>query len=142
MLGMCLAPLILMGQMFTIETPTHKSQQNHDSQIIEMQTCETGLGMHAKASANGFYGMGMHYGFTLFESGKWSAVLQPKAGMSYVDHPVYELPQRTQFEVGGQLLLGYGNARVGVEYWHLSNAGMTKPNIGQDFLILSMGWRF
>jgi hypothetical protein len=142
MLGMCLAPLVLMGHMLTVETPWHQVKEKQDGQIIEMQTCETGLGMHAKASANGFYGLGAQYGFTVFETGKWKGIFQPKAGFSYVDHNVYELPQRAQFEVGAQFNLGYDKFRVGVEYWHLSNAGMTKPNIGMDFLVLQTGWVF
>lgn len=142
MLGMCLAPLLLVGHMLTIETGAHQVKENQDSQMIEVQSCERGLGFDAKASINGYYGFGLQYGFGLLDVGDWTLTLQPKAGLSYVDHPVYELPQRGQFEVGGQLLLGYKNFRVGVEYWHLSNAGMTKPNIGMDFLVLQTGWRF
>lgn len=141
MLGMCLAPLILMGHMLTIETPWHQVKENQDGQVVEAMTCDKGLGFDVKASTSGFYGFGAQYGFK-WEGEAWSFTFLPKAGLSYVDHPVYELPQRTQFEVGAQALVEYKRFVMGVEYWHLSNAGMTKPNIGMDFLILQTGWRF
>jgi hypothetical protein len=142
MLGMCLAPLILMGHMLTIETPWHQVQKKDDGQVIEAMTCDKGLGFDVKASTSGYYGFGLQYGFKHEFNENWAVSFLPKAGLSYVDHTVYELPQRAQFEVGAQALVEYKRMVMGVEYWHLSNAGMTQPNIGMDFLILQTGWRF
>lgn len=139
-MDLCLAPLVLAGFMQTIETSWHKTT-NLDGAVLEVQTCDRGLGLEVKASSSGLYGLGMQYGFQA-TSGPWSITALPKAGLSYVDHPVYELPQRTQFELGAQILVGYERFRIGVEYWHLSDAGMKQPNIGLDMVIVQTGWRF
>lgn len=140
MMAVCWAPLLLMGAALTVQTPWHQTTQM-DAGIVEVQTCEKGWGLDAKASTQGVYGADVQYGF-VYHTGEWMLGLLPKGGVSYVDHPVYELPSRTQFGVGAQALLGYGRARLGVEYWHLSNAFTRDPNIGMDLLLIQTGWRF
>lgn len=137
---MCLAPLLLVGYLLTVQTPWHHTS-SFDAPLIEVQSCETGLGVDAKASTSGLYGLGLQYGWT-WAHDRVSFTVQPKVGISYVDHPERALPLRTQFEVGGQLLFGYNRFRVGIEYWHLSNAHLRQPNIGIDALILQTGWIF
>ena len=137
----CVAPLMLVGYLFTLQTPSHHSTLLNGA-VIELQTCETGLGAHIKASSSGLYASGIQYGLTWQITPKWSMTLSPRLGLSYVDHPVYELPMRTQFELGTQLLFGYDRWRGGVGYWHLSNGGMKDPNIGVDLLEVLTGWRF
>lgn len=138
---LCLAPLVLMGYALTMQTSWHHSE-NVNAHMIEVQTCEKGLGMDAKASTAGLFGLGLQYGFTLVESEKFSLTFLPKAGLSYTTVPRSELPMTGQFEVGAQFLVGYEDFRVGLEYWHLSNAGLQKPNIGLDMLVVQTGWRF
>lgn len=137
---LCLAPLVLVGYLFTLQTSSHHSTMMNGAQI-DVQTCESGLGLHAKATTSGLYSTGLHYGLT-GEWGNYSVTLQPRVGFSVADRPVYELPSQVQFELGQQLILGYGDFRLAVEYWHLSNAYTKAPNIGMDFIILSSGWRF
>ena len=137
---LCFAPLVLAGHLFTVQTPWHQTN-NYDGPVVEVQSCESGVGLHAKASSTGLYGTGLHYGFTK-EVGDFSITFQPKAGISYVDRPEPALPLRTQFEVGAQLLIGLADFRVSVEYWHLSNAGLRSPNIGLDMIGVTTGWVF
>ena len=134
----CLAPLVLIGYLFTLQV--HATQtSNMNAPVLDLQSCETGWGVHAKASTSGLYAVGGQYGWTWQPVASWSVTLQPRAGVSYVDHPVEALPLRTQFELGTQLLLGYDRWRVGVEYWHLSNAGLRQPNTGLDLLEVLTG---
>jgi hypothetical protein len=137
---MCLAPVILLGYLFTVQTAWHKTE-TFDAPTMEVQTCETGLGAAANVSTSGLFGFVAQYGFQWRES-DWSLTLQPKAGMSHAMQPVYELPAQTQFQLGLGLLAGYKSFRVGVEYQHLSNAGMASPNIGLDLIAVQSGWAF
>ena len=137
---MCLAPLVLVGSLTTVQTSWHHTA-SHDGAVVEVQTCERGLGLHAKAATSGLYALGAQYGFA-WQSGPWSATIQPSAGLSYADHPVHALPLRTQFEVGLSAFVGYRDWRVGVSYWHLSNAGLKTPNIGLDLIAIQAGWVF
>ena len=137
---LCLAPMLLIGLLSTIQTSWHRTA-SHDGVLVEAQTCETGLGLHAKAASSGLYAIGTHYGFS-WRDGNWSATVQPHAGLSYADHPVRALPLRSQFEVGASVHLGYQSWRVGLSYWHLSNAGLRQPNTGLDLLAIQTGWTF
>lgn len=137
----CLAPLVLIGHLLTIQTPWHKTA-NLDGQVLDVQSCETGLGLHAKASTSGLYAIGPHYGWTWHPGERWSLTLQPRMGLSYVDHPVKALPMRTQFELGTQVLIGYDRWRIGVGYVHFSNAGLRSPNTGLDLIELLAGVAF
>lgn len=136
----CLAPLVLIGHLLTIQTPWHKTA-NLDGQVLDVQSCETGLGLHVKASTSGLYALGTHYGWT-WHPGVFSLTLQPRVGLSHVDRPVEALPMRTQFELGTQVLIGYDRWRVGIEYWHLSNAGLMLPNVGLDMIGVLVGVAF
>jgi len=137
----CFAPLVLLGYALTAQTSWHHTD-NVNGTVLEVQTCEKGLGLDAKASSAGLFGFGLQYGFTIFEGEKFNFTFLPKAGLSYTSVPHRELPLNGQFEVGGQFLLGYEDFRVGLEYWHLSNAGLQSPNIGLDMLVVQTGWRF
>ena len=137
----CFAPLIMAGYLMTVQTSWHHTE-NVDGMIIDVQTCETGLGLHVRGTTSGLYGLGTQYGFTYQFDDKWSLTFQPRAGFSYTSTPRYELPATTQFELGSQLILGYGDMRVSLDYWHLSNAGLVDPNIGLDTISLMAGWRF
>lgn len=137
---LCFAPILLAGYLTAIQTPWHHTT-HVVSPMIEVQTCETGVGFDVKAASSGFYGVGTQYGWR-WSTNDYSIGLLPKAGFSFVDHPEPALPLGTQFELGLQLLGGYQRTRLGLEYWHLSNAGLKSPNIGMDFLVLQVGWAF
>ena len=47
--------------------------------------------------------------------GPFRASFLPKLGVSYADHPILEVPQRTQLGPGAQILLGYEDFRIGLE---------------------------
>ena len=130
---MCFAPLIMIGYLFTLH-PNAAHTTNMNTNIVEVQTCETGLGAHARATGNGLYAGGLQYGLTWSFAPDWSLTFAPRAGVAYVDHDVRELPLRTPFELGAQFFFGFKSARFGVEYLHLSNAGLKDPNIGIDFV--------
>jgi hypothetical protein len=153
--SLCLAPVVLMGYL-TIgklgpSATSDTKASTGSGEMIEVQTCEKGWGLDAKASTNGLYGMDLQYGFQ-YKPNDFSVTFSPKLGVSYVDHPVMELPQRTQFGLGGQLLFGYKDLRVGVELWHLSNGkslglemsseARAQSNIGLNMLAIQAGWAF
>lgn len=137
---MCLAPVVLLSYLLTVQTSWHKTA-TFDAPMLEVQTCETGLGASANVSASGLAGLVAQYGWQ-WRVADWSLTVQPKAGMSHAMQPVYELPTQTQFQLALGLLAGYRAFRVGVEYQHLSNAGMASPNIGLDLIAVQSGWAF
>lgn len=141
MLGLCLAPLVLVGMVHTIHVPHTKSST--DSVLLEAHTCPTGLGAHVTAapSAN-LYSVGLQYGFEFPIYGRLRARVIPQVGISYDAHHYRELPLHTQFEVGGELQFAYGQVTVGYKYWHLSNAGLRDKNIGLDMGALLVGYSF
>lgn len=145
-MSMCLAPVVLAGYLMTtnihVRTDVKEKTGVNDAAMIEVQTCETGLGFEAKAATNGLYGAGLQYGFSKTFGDDYRITFTPKAGFSYTDHTVYELPQDFQFGIGAQVLFGYKQFRVGAELWHLSNAGITSPNIGLNLPIIQVGWVF
>lgn len=148
--SLCLAPVVLVGYLMhqQVASPVIKNSTIENATMIEVQTCEKGFGVDAKAATNGLYGAGIQYGFKFEPVDKFSVIFIPKFGMSYVDHPVRELPQRTQFGLGAQVLFGYEQFRVGLELWHISNgAGLglnvsEKQNIGADMIAIQTGWVF
>lgn len=137
---MCLAPVILIGYLLTIQTSWHQTS-TMDAPMLSVQTCEIGIGAAVNVSASGLAGLVGQYGWQ-WRAGDWSVTLQPKAGLSHAMQPVYELPAQTQFQLGLGLLVGYQSWRVGVEYGHASNAGLVSPNIGIDTISLQTGWAF
>jgi hypothetical protein len=130
-----------MGALFTIQ-PNAAHVSNVDGGVVEIQSCESGLGLHGRIQTAGLYGLGLHYGFTKEIDDHWRVTFQPRAGLSYTGEARYELPATHQFELGAQLLVGYDQFRVGIDYWHLSNAGLVKPNIGLDMIGVVAGWAF
>lgn len=136
----CLVPVILAGYLLTLH-PNHAHRSTENGALVEGQTCEQRFGLHARASSSGLYGAGIHYGLS-WHGKSFSLTFQPRAGLSYADHPVPELPMRTQFELGAQVLLGYDRYRLAVDYWHLSNAELQKPNTGLDMIGLMVGVTF
>jgi hypothetical protein len=131
-MALCLAPLVFAGYMFTLV-----QYPNVNSPGVEVQTCEKGLGLHAKAYPDNAYALGTQYG-VMWESGKWTWGFQPQIGLAHS----YKGESKKYFEVGMQFTVGYDHVRVGVEYWHMSNAGLSSPNGGLDMLVVQTGWRF
>jgi hypothetical protein len=152
---LCLAPVVLMGYMATsgviAKVDPNTQTTTGSGTMLEVMTCEKGWGLDAKASTNGLYGVDLQYGFQ-YKPNDFSVTFLPKLGLSYVDHPVSELPQRTQFGLGGHVLFGYKDFRVGLELWHLSNGkamglaisedARSQSNVGLNLLSVQMGWVF
>ena len=138
----CLAPVVLIGQLITIQ-PNQYHTSNPSGTLFEIQSCERGLGVNAKASPEPeLYGAGVQYGLEVYDKGDWSSTVLVKGGMSHSGIAYRELPMQTQFETGVQVLVGYEQLRFGVEWWHMSNAGLQQPNIGLDMLVFQSGWGF
>lgn len=138
---MCFAPLILAGVLLTQNYSGSVPKTNLDGGMIEAQTCERGAGLDVKASTSGLYGLALQYGYSLDFNG-WTVTATPKAGLAYVDHQVKEQKHPGNFEVGGQVLFGRDRWRIGLEYWHISNAYTAHPNSGLDLLMIQTGWTF
>lgn len=149
--SLCLAPVVLAGYM--VATDFHFKESKHktsvdNAQVFSAQTCEKGWGLEAKATTNGLYGGGLQYGFKFEPAQDFSLTLTPKFGVSYADRPVVELPQRTQFGLGGAIMGGYKDMRLSVELWHLSNGSAlglntdNGSNIGMNLVLIQAGWAF
>ena len=139
-----IAPVALVG--YAMATDFHFNTTKHETSIsdsvsVGLMTSETGLGAGVKATSNGLYGIDLQYGLT-WKGEQWSLSFIPKLGFSATSNPVKELPQDVQFGLGAQVLVGYGKARMGLELWHLSNAGVTAPNIGLNLPIIQVGYAF
>ena len=149
MLDLCFIPIVLAGAMLPFSTDYHTSHLDH-SPMLEVHTCNTGLGLHARAARNGLYTAGIDYGFTKEYKGfEFSAI--PQVGLSYIDHPSTNLPARAQYEVGAQAMVCYDHYCSAVGYLHMSNGramGMCwsgdncSPNVGEDVVTLTTGVRF
>jgi hypothetical protein len=140
MLPLCMIPLILVGYTTTLDW-SKTPPPNENGPILEVQSCERGLGGHVKVTSRGLYAVGFQYGLGT-ELGPVSVTLQPRMGFSATDHTNRNLPQGVQFEVGLQFLIGIEQYRLALDYWHLSNAGITDPNIGMDLLGVLVGYAF
>jgi hypothetical protein len=138
--NMCLAPVVLAGYMMIIGTAWHPPGQT-SSPAFEVQSCSKEVGAYGFASTNGLYAGGVQYGIQKTFA-PLTVSVTPHAGVSYADHPVYNLPQRTQFDIGVGVYVAYDRAISGIKYSHWSNAGMEQPNIGIDMLILQTGFIF
>jgi hypothetical protein len=145
----CLGLIVLTGAMLPLSTDWHPSYLDH-SPMIEIHTCNTGLGAHARAARNGIYTAGVDYGFTQEYKG-FEFSLIPQVGLSYVDHDSRNLPARTQYEVGAQAMVCYDHYCSAIGYIHLSNGramglcwsgDRCRPNVGEDLLTLTTGYRF
>lgn len=149
---LCLAPVLMVGYLASTDIHVTKDSKHKntvgDAAMVSLQTCDKGWGINAKAATNGLYGTELQYGFKFEPMPEYSLTLTPRFGVSYVDHPVVELPQRTQFGLGGQVAFGYKDFRLGVEFWHLSNGkalGLNTadgPNIGMNMIAIQTGWVF
>lgn len=141
---MCLAPLILAGLLITQDfntTANPRAKTDFNGAMIEAQTCERGAGLDLKASSSGLYGLALQYGAGLDLDG-WAITITPKAGLAYVSRSNWEQAHPWNFEVGGQVLIGRDRWRIGFEYWHISNAYLSRPNTGIDTLAIQTGWIF
>ena len=140
-----LAPVALVGYMQATDLHSRGGSSSGaevgNAVLFEGMTSATGLGLGAKASTNGLFGVDLQYGLT-WKGEQWSLSFIPKLGFSATSNPVKELPQDVQFGLGAQFLFGYEHYRVGIELWHLSNAGVTAPNIGLNLPIIQVGYAF
>lgn len=136
---LCLAPVLFAGYSATVS----KSSRSTDlsGSAVEIRLCENGLGAYGRFHDTGLYAGGITYGLR-YQGEHWSLGIAPHVGISYVDHPVRELPLRTQFDVGGAVNLGYDHVRLQLEYSHQSNAGLRTPNVGHDHIVVMTGWAF
>lgn len=133
----CLVPVLFIGVLLPVSTSWHTSSVDGGA-MVEVQSCDRGLGVQSWASSAGLYGTGVQYGLQ-YRSERASLTITPSAGLSYVDHAAHNLPQRVQFVLGLQALAGWDDYRLSVGYRHLSNAGLTSPNVGEDLLSLQVG---
>lgn len=137
---LCLAPLVLIGAVLTVQ-PNRWHVSDFDGALVEAQTCEQGAGIDAKYGAAGIGSVMAQYGLG-WTWGACSLTLSPKAGVGVIDRHVPELTSTVNFSLGAQVLVGYGRARVGVEWWHQSNAGLGDRNAGLDLVSIVGGVAF
>lgn len=136
----CLEPLIMAGYLF-MANPNRVNGANLNAPMLEVQSCERGVGVGLKAAQSGVYALEAQYGFQL-KLGSLSIGLVPKAGVGYQDVLTLEQQSKTNFSLGTQVLLGYDHYRIGAEWWHISNAGTGERNAGLDMFAITAGWAF
>ena len=136
----CLEPLIMAGYLF-MANPHRENGANLNAPLMEMQTCEEGIGVGMKAAQSGVYALEAQYGLK-GHLGPLSVGLIPKFGVGYQDVLTLEQQSKTNFSLGAQFLMGYEKARVGLEWWHMSNAGSGERNAGLDLIMVTAGWAF
>lgn len=138
---MCFAPLILIGYLFTMH-PNDAHVTSVSNPLVEIQTCERGLGLDAKLTRSGMSALSLQYGVVAVDSGSWSWVLTPKVGGAVLPSHVSELTSTVNFSLGFQSAIGYDSSRFALEYWHQSNAGLGTTNAGLDLVAVLGGWVF
>lgn len=141
LMELCLVPVIMSGAMVTLH-PNEYHTSNRDGAYMEIQTCNKGFGGHALASTSGFAAGGIHYGVALELPYQTKMIVQPFFGGSYTARETRELPQTAQFWTGANVMLEWNGYVVGAKWGHASNAGMTKPNIGLDWIGAYIGSTF
>lgn len=137
---LCFAPVVLLGSLLTIH-PNSFHTSSFDGGVVEVQSCEEGLGVNLKAANSGIYSGTVQYGM-FHRAGDWSLGLTPNLGVGVIEHHVPELSTRVNFSLGLQASVGYQRGRVAVEYWHQSNAHTGTHNAGLDLLAIMGGWVF
>lgn len=136
----CFAPVVLLGSLLTLH-PNSFHPTSLDGAVVEMQSCEEGLGLNLKAANSGLYSGAVQYGM-FHRQGDWSLGVTPNLGVGALDHHVPELSTRVNFSLGLQVSAGYQRGRVALEYWHQSNANTGLHNAGLDLLAVMGGWVF
>lgn len=138
---MCLEAMVLVGYLMTAQpNPSHIT--NLDGPLLEVQTCERGVGAFAKASPSGVGAVGVQYGAQWHPADQWTLTITPQFGVGLLDRHVHEVSSQVNFSLGLNAMLGFRRSRVAVEYWHHSNAGLGRQNAGLDMLALMGGWAF
>lgn len=132
----------LLGIWLLTMQPNTSHVTDLNGPAVEFQTSVTGWGAHVMASSRQVVGAGIHYGFRWSVTDRLTLVAQPYAGMSHAIDPMPELPLRTQFEVGLNLLATYDRYVAGAKYWHASNAGLHERNAGVDTVGPVLGVQF
>ena len=143
MLGMCLAPLILVGYASSIETSWHHS---HDisGPYMEAQTCISGLGGRV-AFGEHWVQVGPQYGMLVTLPSGWGIVAQAHGGLGYSNthHPETGVRQVTKWNGGLELLLTKDRYVLKGGYDHMSNGrGVDPTNSGQDMWSVAVGYSF
>lgn len=137
---LCLSPLLFVGYLVTVH-PNVSHTTIIQEPILQLLTCDRGWGLDLKVTASAMTGLSAHYGWK-WEHAHWSWGLLPKVGVAQLPHAVPELASTTNFSTGMQVWVGYQTWRMGVEYWHQSNAGFGTPNVGLDLLVFTGGLQF
>ncbi len=137
---LCFAPVVLLGSLLTLH-PNVSHPTSLDGGVLEVQSCEDGLGLNLKAATSGIYSGTVQYGM-IHHEGDWSFGVTPNLGVGVLEHHVPELSTRVNFSLGLQLSAGYQRGRIAVEYWHQSNAHTGTHNAGLDLLAIMGGWVF
>jgi len=137
----CFEPLVLTGYLFMM-LPHRTNGANLNAPMVEVISCDHGLGLNLKASQSGVYAASAQYGFQWSLGEDWRFTVAPNLGVGYHDVMVLEEQSKLTFSLGGRISLSYKRADLGVEWWHNSNAGLGDRNAGLDMIGVTGGWKF
>lgn len=139
----CLSPVILAGLVSVVQMPWHSvyDASHFQAGTLQVQTCELGVGGNFKATTNGIVSAGLQYGLKK-DLGRYSISVTPFAGGAYSAEDFTENATRLNFSLGAQIMGGFDQYRLAVEFWHLSNAGLAYPNYGLDMISVLTGVAF
>jgi len=138
-------PHLYGGALETLQPNRWHTSSALDGPTFRFETAPQGLGGVARYSPAGMYGAGLQYGWRIPGT---PLTLTPSAGLAYVEPTMPELPLKHPFQLGLQastplpMPFNWPDARLALEYLHMSNAGQKQPNIGLDTLSFMLGYPF
>ena len=142
-LRMCLAPLIMVGFLQTIQTSWHSSK-DISGPMAEVQTCKEGLGARIAFSPE-MVQIGPSWGISWPLGQMWTFTGSFHGGLGYSNtiHPDTGVRQVTKWNGGVSFLIQYDKYVGKVGYDHMSNGrGLDPTNHGVDMMSYMMGYVF
>jgi hypothetical protein len=142
-LRMCLAPLVMVGFLQTIQTSWHSSKDISGG-MAEIQTCKEGLGGRMAFSPD-MVQIGPSWGISWPINELWSFGVGFHGGLGYSNtmHPDTGVRQITKWNGGLSLMVQYSHYVGKIGYDHNSNGrGIDPTNHGIDHISYMMGYVF
>jgi hypothetical protein len=143
MLRMCLAPLVMVGFLQSIETSWHHAKDISGG-MAEIQTCKDGLSARMAFSPD-MVQIGPSWGISWPLGQMWSITGSFHGGMGYSNtiHPDSGVRQITKWNGGVSLIVQYSHYVGKIGYDHNSNGrGIDPTNHGIDHISYMMGYVF
>lgn len=140
---LCLAPLVLVGYLQTIQTSWHQSY-DISGPMAEVQSCKEGLGARIAFSQD-MVQIGPQFGLSWPLGQNWRITGSFHGGLGYSNtfHPETGVRQVTKWNGGVKILISNDPYVFAIGYDHMSNGrGVDPTNAGQDMMSYMVGYIF